>query len=90
MQMRQLFQNLIGNALKFHQPDVPPVVEVSGTIRQKKHATEVEILIQDNGIGFEQEYAERIFQPFQRLYGRSQYEGTGLGLAICQKIVEGH
>ena len=87
-QMRQLFQNLIGNALKFHKPVEKPMVQVrpvSGT------DTGCQILIEDNGIGFDEQYLEKIFAPFQRLHGRSsQYEGTGMGLAICKKIVERH
>jgi PAS domain S-box-containing protein len=90
LQMRQLFQNLIGNALKFHRPGVPPIVRVSGAPGPAKKAALVEILVEDNGIGFEQKDAGRLFQPFQRLHGRNEYEGTGLGLAICQKIVERH
>ena len=87
-QMRQLFQNLIGNALKFHRPGVPPVVRVSS--RALPDGERFEILVQDNGLGFEQQYAERIFGMFQRLHGRSEFEGTGIGLAICRKIVERH
>jgi PAS domain S-box-containing protein len=85
-QMRQLFQNLIGNALKFHRPDEPPVV----TVRGRALAAGCEITVEDNGIGFEPEYRERIFQLFQRLHGRSEYDGTGIGLAVCKKIVERH
>lgn len=86
-QMRQLFQNLIGNALKFRREDELPGVYVkSGFANGKLH-----ILVEDNGIGFEEEYVDRIFAPFQRLHGRSsRYEGTGMGLAICKKIVERH
>ncbi|NLG95874.1 MAG: PAS domain S-box protein [Chloroflexi bacterium] len=87
-QMRQLLQNLIGNALKFHKDDVPPVVKVSGACL--KDSNEVQVIVEDNGIGFEAEYSERIFQPFQRLHGLGQYEGSGVGLAICRKIVERH
>ena len=90
LQMQLLFQNLIGNAIKFHQPDTPPVVRVSGRIHQAAKTPMVEIQVEDNGIGFEQKYASRIFQPFQRLHSRNEYEGTGLGLAICQKIIERH
>lgn len=90
LQLRQLFQNLIGNALKFHKPGVPPEVSVSGTIIQTKISTTVEIRVEDKGIGFEQQHAERIFQPFQKLHGKNEYEGTGLGLAICQKIIDRH
>jgi light-regulated signal transduction histidine kinase (bacteriophytochrome) len=91
LQMRQLFQNLIGNAIKFHKPDVPPVVHVTAVASdQKTPHPMIAIQIEDNGIGFEQQFAAQIFQPFQRLHGRREYEGTGLGLAICQKIVERH
>jgi PAS domain S-box-containing protein len=88
MQMHQLLQNLIGKALKFHRPGVPPIVCVSS--RTLPDGDRVEIRVQDNGLGFEQQYAERIFGMFQRLHGRSEFEGTGIGLAICRKIVERH
>ncbi len=87
LQMRQLLQNLIGNALKFHQPDQPPVVHVE---QRQAMAGLVEIVVRDEGIGFEQKYADRIFGMFQRLHGRNEYEGTGIGLAICRKIAERH
>jgi PAS domain S-box-containing protein len=89
-QIRQLFQNLIGNALKFHKPGVPPVIHISSTISRSYHSSCITIYVEDNGIGFDQADAGRIFQPFQRLHGRNEYEGTGLGLAICQKIVDRH
>ncbi len=86
-QMRQLFQNLIGNALKFHKPGEKPMVQV----RSVSHTDSgCQIIVEDNGIGFEEQYLEKIFAPFQRLHGRSEYEGTGMGLAICRKIVERH
>src|SRR5208337_4796606 len=86
-QMRQLFQNLIGNALKFHKEDERPVVEVRSTLADGK----LQITVKDNGIGFEEQHLDKIFQLFHRLHGRSsQYEGTGMGLAICKKIVERH
>lgn len=85
-QMRQLFQNLIGNALKFHKKDVPPLVKVEAT----RQGNMYEIKVIDNGIGFEEKYSDRIFTIFQRLHGRSTYEGTGIGLAVCRKIVERH
>jgi signal transduction histidine kinase len=86
-QLTQLFQNLVSNALKFHQPGTQPVVRVSSHCLAPSF---VEILVADNGIGFNPEQAEIIFQPFKRLVGRSQYEGCGMGLAICRKIVERH
>lgn len=87
LQMRQLFQNLIGNALKFNRPGVPPVVKVTA---QPIGENQVEIRVEDNGIGFNIANINRIFQPFQRLHGRSEYEGNGMGLAICRKITERH
>ncbi|MEM5776266.1 MAG: ATP-binding protein, partial [Anaerolineaceae bacterium] len=91
MQMRLLFQNLIGNAVKFRKPDAQPVVTVSAKAdHHSGRPQQIEIKVEDNGIGFQQEHTERIFQPFQRLHGRSAYEGSGLGLAICRKIVERH
>ncbi len=87
-QMRQLFQNLIGNALKFHKAGEKPIVKVSCIPENNGVA---QIIVEDNGIGFEEQYLEKIFAPFQRLHGKSsQYEGTGMGLAICKKIVERH
>jgi PAS domain S-box-containing protein len=86
-QMRQLFQNLIGNALKYRGRN-KPVVRVYG--ENGSGVTPARIYVEDNGIGFEEKYLDRIFQPFQRLHGRSEYEGTGMGLAICRKIVERH
>ena len=86
-QMRQLLQNLIGNALKFHKDGEKPAVEVRSAFVDGS----LQIMIEDNGIGFEEQYLERIFAPFQRLHGiNSRYEGTGMGLAICKKIVERH
>ena len=96
-QMRQLFQNLIGNALKYRRENVPPKIELasefvsieSGTPKNR-HGGLCQIKVLDNGIGFEEQYAERIFGIFQRLHGREQYEGTGVGLAITRKIAERH
>jgi len=89
--MRQLFQNLIGNALKFHKPDTPPLVQLSVEPAQLADGTKAwKFCISDHGIGFEQQYANRIFSPFQRLHGREQYAGTGIGLAIVRRIVERH
>jgi signal transduction histidine kinase len=86
LQMRQLFQNLLSNALKFRRPGVPPVVRIRSHADDGRAIIEIE----DNGIGFEAQYAERIFGIFQRLHGRGAYEGTGIGLAICRRIVERH
>ena len=88
IQMHQLLQNLISNALKFHKEDEKPVVKVFQELTERPK--QVTIIVEDNGIGFEQEYAERIFQPFQRLHGLGRYEGSGIGLAICRRIVERH
>jgi PAS domain S-box-containing protein len=99
LQMRQLLQNLIGNALKFHQDVEPPRVRIysqllKGEQQQSTGNSAIpalcQILVEDNGIGFDEKYKDRIFNPFQRLHGRSEYEGTGMGLAICRKIVERH
>ena len=87
VQMRQLFQNLIGNALKFHKKDIPPEISIQGHVNG---GNDCEIHVKDNGIGIDEKYFPRIFKPFERLHGRSQYEGTGMGLAICQKIVRRH
>jgi PAS domain S-box-containing protein len=94
-QMRQLFQNLIGNALKFHREK--PAVKVYGLPLDQAELKErssgggrYQIFVEDNGIGFDEKYLDRIFVPFQRLHGRGIYEGTGMGLAICRKIVERH
>lgn len=99
-QMYQLFQNLLTNALKFTKSEVPVVISVKGRMATPLEVTDnptlssfrnyYRITVSDNGIGLEEEYAERIFALFQRLHGRSEYEGTGLGLAICRKIVDGH
>ncbi len=86
-QIRQLFQNLIANALKFRREGVPPVITIEGRPRPDGR---VLFRVADNGIGFETKYADRIFVVFQRLHGRSDYEGSGIGLAIVRKIVERH
>lgn len=99
VQMRQLLQNLIINGLKFHRKDEPPVVKVYGdclsTVEVPQEVGHTDggvcrIVVEDNGIGFDEKYVDRIFQPFQRLHGRDTYDGTGMGLAICRRIVERH
>ncbi|MCP4583155.1 MAG: HAMP domain-containing protein [candidate division Zixibacteria bacterium] len=96
LQMRQLLQNLIGNGLKFHKENEPPVVKVHSEIIRERRGGHGQgknlchLVVEDNGIGFDEKYCDRIFTVFQRLHGRSEYEGTGLGLAVCRKIVERH
>ena len=91
LQMRQLLQNLIGNALKFHQREIPPVVKVDGRKYFNEAGLEVcELTVSDNGIGFDEKYLDRIFNVFQRLHSRTEYEGTGMGLAIVRKIALHH
>jgi PAS domain S-box-containing protein len=91
LQMAQLFQNLIGNALKFQRPGEPPVVKISSEhISTPEELPCCRIVVEDNGIGFEGKHTDRIFQVFQRLHGRGEYDGSGIGLSICRKIVERH
>ena len=91
MQMRQLFQNLIGNSLKFVREGVTPVVKVRGTILAGQDERRLwRVTVEDNGIGFDEKYADSIFDVFRRLHARDEYAGTGIGLAICRKIVERH
>jgi signal transduction histidine kinase/cell division protein FtsB len=98
-QMRQLLQNLISNALKFRREEEAPVVKIWGQLLERDEPLWTQelsarpmcqIMVQDNGIGFDEKYLDRIFTVFQRLHGRNEYEGTGVGLAICRKIVERH
>ncbi len=96
--IRQLFQNLISNALKFSIPGVRPVISIRSSIidsknlngKEKKDGAFCRICVKDNGIGFDEAYKEKIFTLFQRLHGLEEYEGTGIGLALCKKIVEKH
>jgi len=99
LQMRQLLQNLIGNALKFQAPNAQPFVKIeaqivkvpfAGGADDSPDAEVCELTVQDNGIGFEEKYSEKIFAMFQRLHGRNEYEGTGVGLAVCRRITERH
>ena len=98
-QFRQLFQNLISNSLKFVRTGIEPEVSITHSMLSKNdtlhfhlpEATQFHKLeFADNGIGFENEYAGKIFAIFQRLHGRSEYEGSGIGLSICKKIIEHH
>jgi signal transduction histidine kinase len=97
-QMRQVFQNLLSNALKFSRQDIPPVIEIwaERVAEMKLDSTPesnghfVRIYIRDNGIGFNEIYLDRIFTIFQRLHSRHEYEGTGIGLALVKKIVDRH
>jgi signal transduction histidine kinase len=87
VQMHQLFLNLIGNALKFHREGVPPVINLDTNCEGDGRCV---IMVEDNGIGIEEEHIDKIFKPFERLHGRNTYEGTGIGLTICNKIVSRH
>ncbi len=106
-QMRQLFQNLIGNALKFQLPNALPIIKVDAQMVSRDQIREdavfpnpplttspddkfCVITVEDNGIGFEEQYLEKIFAVFQRLHGRGEYEGTGVGLAVCRRITDRH
>jgi two-component system CheB/CheR fusion protein len=98
-QFRQLIHNLISNALKFSNPKIPPHIKISSAnitsskinvaslLPNKKYC---HITISDNGIGFEKEFAEKIFEVFQKLHSKDEYAGTGIGLAIVKKIVDNH
>jgi light-regulated signal transduction histidine kinase (bacteriophytochrome) len=100
-QMHQLFQNLISNAIKFHEPNRSPFIKIYATSISAKEVNSMnvnllaertywKIDVADNGIGFSNDYLDKIFLIFQRLHGRSEYEGTGIGLSICKKICEQH
>ena len=91
LQMRQLFQNLISNAIKFRRQDIPLVITIAATDELvPDHGLHHAITVRDNGIGFDPQYAHIIFEPFQRLHGRGHYTGSGIGLAIASRIVERH
>jgi signal transduction histidine kinase len=87
LQMRQLFQNLISNALKFRREGVAPEVSIEGSVGHDGFAV---ITVADNGVGFDPQYSRRIFRVFERLHSRTAYPGTGIGLALCRKIAERH
>jgi signal transduction histidine kinase len=101
VQMRQLLQNLIGNSLKYYREGVPPIVRIDSQKLPERRRDSItktggmaqqlcQILVTDNGIGFDEKYLDRIFNMFQRLHKKGEYEGTGVGLAICRKIVDRH
>ncbi len=98
-QFRQLFQNLVSNSLKFSKPGTAPYITIkSGIVKGNELNNEnlspgtdyCHIIYTDNGIGFEPQYKDRIFEVFQRLYSKEEYPGSGIGLAICKRIVENH
>lgn len=97
-QLRQVFQNLLSNSLKFTKKDISPIIQISGEIIADKHIDAPEdasgeycrITVKDNGIGFDEQYLDKIFIIFQSLNDRKKYEGTGIGLAIAKKIIEKH
>lgn len=88
--LHQLFYNLIQNALKFSKADLPPRITISSSIVEKEGSEYVQIHIKDNGIGLDIIFAERIFNEFERLHSKDQFQGNGLGLALCRKIVQRH
>ena len=105
--MRQLLQNLIGNALKFQAPGAIPRIKIDAQLITRNQIQEDAVFpkppptakaddefcvltVEDNGIGFEEQYLEKIFAVFQRLHGRAEYEGTGVGLAVCRRITDRH
>jgi signal transduction histidine kinase len=99
LQMKQLFFNIINNAIKFRRNGIPPIIRISAREMERgeklerglpEHVPHYKIRICDNGIGFEEKYAPKIFQVFLRLHGKSEFPGSGIGLAICKKIVEYH
>jgi light-regulated signal transduction histidine kinase (bacteriophytochrome) len=96
LQFQQLFHNILSNAIKYRNKDITPHISITASVvandmillSTKKEAYKISIA--DNGIGFEQQYASRIFELFQRLHGKTEYAGTGVGLAICKRIVQNH
>ncbi|MEP4544568.1 MAG: ATP-binding protein, partial [Saccharospirillum sp.] len=86
-QIRQLLQNIVSNALKYRRQEQPPIIRIQG---EAVNGDRYRLTIEDNGIGFDNQYSEQIFEVFKRLHGRDSYPGTGMGLAICRKIVDRH
>jgi PAS domain S-box-containing protein len=89
-QLQQLLQNLLTNSLKYSQEGVPPVIRIDCSIKEDKAGQFYEIKVADNGIGFDMQYSDKIFQMFARLHGKQEYSGTGVGLSIVKKVVENH
>jgi signal transduction histidine kinase len=97
-QMRQVFQNIISNAIKFSKPGIPPLIKIQNDFTSEKSSESkaspngnyCRIYISDNGIGFNEQYRDKIFAMFQRLHTKTEYEGTGIGLSIVKKIIEKH
>lgn len=98
-QLKQLFENLILNSIKFKKKDIPPIISIEGTLVKKELIRKsipafapmyLKIVYKDNGIGFEQTFSQKIFTVFQRLHSKAEFEGTGMGLTICKKIVQNH
>jgi light-regulated signal transduction histidine kinase (bacteriophytochrome) len=89
-QLQQMFQNLISNAIKYRRASVPPQIDISCRTREIDFKKYYEISISDNGIGFDPQYAEKIFHMFTRLHSKAEYSGTGVGLSIVKKVVENH
>jgi light-regulated signal transduction histidine kinase (bacteriophytochrome) len=96
-QVEILLRHLISNAIKFHRPNVPPIIKINGKYTNQESiegASEqtrfYQLTIQDNGIGFDSSFNEKIFRMFQRLYATEQFDGRGIGLAICKKVMENH
>ena len=91
MQMHQLLLNLVSNALKFQPPGAQPLVKIRSRLFSSLFGEQFcELSVQDNGIGFDEKYMDKIFAVFQRLHGRNEYEGTGVGLAVCRRITDRH
>lgn len=88
VQMRQLFQNLISNGIKFHRKEEPPCIHIKSSRCEQSNMWK--ITVQDNGIGFNEKHLSKIFKPFQRLCGKDEFEGNGMGTAICYRIIENH
>lgn len=93
LQFHQLLQNLIANGIKYQKPDLNPIITITAekVVDEQDSTRQLwKICVSDNGIGFDQQYESKIFELFQRLHGKNEYEGTGIGLAICKKIVQNH